>query len=77
MAIATMTLDPLAASYTDDQIVAKVNTATAKITRVDAIDTDLLNLVKTEPTTGEFKVKSIHRDSTGKFGVKYDDVAVV
>ena len=76
MAIVTMVLDPNAASYTDDQIVAKVNSATAKITRVDAIDTDALNLIKTAPTTGEFKVKSVHRDATGKLGVKYDDVAV-
>ena len=31
-------LDPNAQSYTDDQIVGKVNAATAAISRVDAID---------------------------------------
>ena len=37
MAIATMVLDPNATSYTDDQIVGKVNTATAQITRASSI----------------------------------------
>jgi hypothetical protein len=37
MAIQTMVLDPNAASYTDDQIVAKINTATANITRASAV----------------------------------------
>jgi len=33
-----MTLDPNAQSYTDDEIVGKVNTAAVPITRVDAIE---------------------------------------
>ncbi len=37
MAIATMTLDPNAASYTDDQIVGKVNAASAQITRAGSV----------------------------------------
>ncbi len=37
MAIQTMLLDPNAASYTDDQIVGKVNTATAQITRASSV----------------------------------------
>jgi N-methylhydantoinase B/oxoprolinase/acetone carboxylase alpha subunit len=37
MAIQTMTLDPLAASYTDDQIVGKINSATAQITRAASV----------------------------------------
>ena len=37
MAIATMTLDPNAAAYTDDEIVGKVNTASAQITRASAV----------------------------------------
>ena len=37
MAIQSMTLDPNAASYTDDQIVGKVNTATAQITRASSV----------------------------------------
>ena len=38
MAKQSFVLDPNAQSYTDDQIVGKVNAATAAITRVDAID---------------------------------------
>lgn len=37
MAIASMQLDPNAAAYTDDQIVGKVNTATAQITRAGSV----------------------------------------
>ena len=37
MAIQSMQLDPNAASYTDDQIVGKVNTATANITRAGSV----------------------------------------
>ncbi|KKM64461.1 hypothetical protein LCGC14_1501150 [marine sediment metagenome] len=38
MAIVEMELDPNAAAYTDDQIVGKVNTATANITRAGSIE---------------------------------------
>ena len=125
MAIQSMQLDPNAASYTDDEIVGKVNAATAKvdadqlqdgvtnkaytateqtkltsvednatadmsgdeviaaidagtasITREGALSQDDLNIVKTNPVAGEFKVKNIHRDSTGKLDIEYDDVAV-
>jgi hypothetical protein len=37
MAIQTMVLDPNAASYTDDQIVGKINTASAQITRASSV----------------------------------------
>ncbi len=37
MTIQTMVLDPNAASYTDDQIVGKINTATANITRASSV----------------------------------------
>lgn len=37
MAIQSMVLDPDAASYTDDQIIAKVNSASAQITRVGSV----------------------------------------
>lgn len=37
MATQSMTLDPNAAAYTDDQIVGKVNTATAQITRAASV----------------------------------------
>ena len=38
MAIQTMELDPNAQSYTDDEIVGKVNTAAANITRAGSVD---------------------------------------
>ena len=104
MAIQSMVLDPNAQSYTDDEIVGKVNSATAKITRASSVDAaarpieanevDTAKLadgvakanldamadtdrsyVKTAPTTGEFKVVSVQRDSAGKLDVDYDDVA--
>lgn len=37
MAILSFQLDPNAASYTDDQIVGKINTATANITRAGSV----------------------------------------
>ena len=37
MAIVSMQLDPNAVAYTDDQIVGKVNTATAQITRTSSV----------------------------------------
>ena len=37
MTIQSFTLDPNAASYTDDEIVGKVNTATANITRAGSV----------------------------------------
>jgi hypothetical protein len=37
MAIQSMTLDPNATSYTDDQIVGKVNAASAQITRAASV----------------------------------------
>lgn len=38
MAIANMVIDPDAQSYTDDEIVDKVNAATANITRANSVD---------------------------------------
>lgn len=38
MVIASFQLDPNATSYTDDEIVGKVNTATADITRAGSVD---------------------------------------
>jgi len=124
MAIQSFQLDPNAASYTDDEIVGKINSATAAISRSDAIDgaalgacdsddlaegttnvydqggphtdaevitainnaataitregaldQDSLKIVKTNPASGEFHVKNIHRDAGGKLDVEYDDVA--
>lgn len=100
-----MTLDPNAAVYTDDEIVGKVNAASAQITRagsvaaaarpiadsevtsaklasgvaktnLDAMADTARGYIKTNPTTGQFKVVSIERQADGKAKVTYDDVAV-
>jgi len=76
MAIVSMQLDPNAQAYTDDEIVGKINSATAAITREDALSQDDLNIVKSVPAAGEFYVKNIQRDAAGKLDVDYDDTAV-
>ena len=139
MAIQTMILDPNAQSYTDDQIVSKVNSASTQITRassvattarpiaagevdatalatgaiktklgteadgnklvsaslaaaagvtnaqvaaglakasLDALADTARGYIKTDPTTGQFKVISVQRQADGKCAAKYDDVAV-
>jgi len=139
MVIATMYLDPNAAAYTDNEIVAKVNAATDDITRADSVaaaarpiadgevtsgklgdgaikaklggEADGNKLVaaslasaagianaqvatglakanldamadtargyiKTDPSSGQFKVVSIQRHTDGKLETDFDDVAV-
>lgn len=76
MAIQTIELDPNATSYTDDEIVTKINDASNAITREAALSQDDLNILKSNPVIGEFYVKNIHRGSDGKVQVEYDDVAV-
>jgi len=139
MAIQIMILDPAAQSYTDNEIVGKVNAATANITRngsveatarpiadsevvaaklaagaiktklaaetdgnkltaselaaaaavaatqiaagqakasLDAMADTARGYIKTDPTSGQFKVISIERRADGKQEAKYDDVPV-
>ena len=68
--------DNATADQTGDEIVTAINSGSSAITREDALSQDDLNIVKTAPTTGEYKVKNIHRDSDGKLDIEYDDVAV-
>jgi len=77
MALAIMTIDPAATSYTDDEIIAKINAAAAAINRGDAIDYDALNLVITGPAAGKHKVKKLDRSAAGELEVTYEDVAEV
>lgn len=51
MPIQSMQLDPNAASYTDDEIVGKVNTAAIAISRIDAIDGAALGSVDSDDIT--------------------------
>jgi hypothetical protein len=67
--------DGAEANPSDDEIVASINSATDPITRASALDQNSLNIVKTNPTVGEFYVKNIHRTSDGKLDIEYDDVA--
>lgn len=138
MAIVSMFLDPNAQSYTDDEIVGKINAASTQITRASSIaaaarpvadseitdakiaagaiktklgaETDGNKLVsaslaaaagvtnaqvatglakdnldamadldrtyiKSAPTTGQFKIVSIHRAADGRQEIKYNNVA--
>jgi hypothetical protein len=43
---------------------------------LDALSDTARGYVKTSPTSGQFKVVAVQRDSTGKLAVTYDDVAV-
>lgn len=61
---------------TGDEIVSAINSGSSSITREDALSQDDLNIVKTNPAGGEFKIKNIHRDASGKFDVEYDDQVV-
>jgi len=61
---------------TDDEVIAAINNATTSITREAALDQNSLNIVKTNPASGEFSIKNIHRDAAGKMDIEYDDVAV-
>jgi hypothetical protein len=54
-------LDPNAQSYSDNEIVGKVNAATAKITRVDAIDGAALG----ECDSDDLAEGSVHKFDTG------------
>ena len=51
MAIQSFQLDPNAASYTDDQIVAKINSASDPITRASSVDAAARPLVAGEAAT--------------------------
>lgn len=53
MAEATMYLDPNATTYTDDQIVDKVNTATTQITRAASVAAAARPLVDGEVTAAK------------------------
>lgn len=61
------------ADQTGDEMVSAINSGTAAITREDALSQDDLKIVKTSPVSGEFYVKNIQRDSSGKLDVEYDD----
>jgi hypothetical protein len=74
MAIQSVQIDP---SATDDQsgdeIISAINGGSASITRDGAVDFDILRVVRTNPATGEYKIKNVQRQSDGLIDVEYDD----
>ncbi len=67
MAKQSLLLDPNAASYTDDQIVAKVNSAIAAITRVGFTDLDKISEGSTNKaytSTEKTKLSSVEANAT-------------
>ncbi len=67
MAIQSFQLDPNAQSYTDDQIVGKVNTASANITRAGSVDAAARPIAAGEvgdTELGSFTVTSSELDAT-------------
>ncbi len=68
--ISTTELD--AASVT----VAKLASTAAK-DNLDALTPTARGYIKTEPTSGEFPIVGIQRDSGGQLDVNYDDIAII
>lgn len=66
--------DNATADQDGDEIVAAINAGADPITREDALSQDDLKIVKTAPAVGEFQIKNIHRDVSGKMDIEYDDV---
>jgi hypothetical protein len=64
------------ADQTGDEIITAIDAGSSKISRSDSIDYDALNLIKTGPPAGGFKVKQVDRTSDGKLDIKYDEDAV-
>lgn len=105
MAIQSIRLDPNAIAYSDNEIVAKVNAATAGITRagavspaarpletgevtsthvasgvakanLDAMTDTTRDYIKTNPSSGEYRVTGLQIDADLKVDVEYDDEEV-
>jgi len=58
MALQTMVLDPDAQTYTDDEIVGKVNSATANITREGSVEAAARPIEDLEVTNAKLSVGS-------------------
>lgn len=59
MALVTISLDPNAQAYTDDQIVGKVNTATAQITRASSVAAAARPIADSEVTDAKIAAGAI------------------
>ena len=76
----SFTLDPNAQSYTDDEIVAKINTATADITRAGFTDLDKIDAGATNKQftdTEKTKLSGVEAGATGdQTGAEVRDLIV-
>ena len=70
MVTQNFTLDPNAASYTDDQIVGKVNTAAAQITRASSVAAAARPLVANEVTATEINAGAVTNAELGSSAAK-------
>lgn len=68
--------DSATADQDGDEIITAIDSGLSAITREGALDQDSLNIIKTAPTAGEFKIKNLHRQPDGKMDIEFDDVAV-
>jgi len=59
MAIASMVLDPNAVTYTDDEIIGKVNSASAQITRASSIAASARPIADSEVTDAKIAAGAI------------------
>ena len=59
MAIATMTIDPAGTSYTDDEIVGKVNAAADNITRAGSVEATARPIEALEVDTAELAAGAV------------------
>lgn len=73
MALEKVYLDPNAQSYTDDEIVGKVNTATANITRAGSVDAVARPLEAGEVDTAELAVGAVDNTILGT-GIAKDNL---
>ena len=70
MAIQSFQLDPNAAAYTDDQIVGKVNAATANITRTSSVDAAARPIAAGEVDTTELAAGAVTSTELGASAAK-------
>ena len=68
--------DSATADMTGDEILSAINAGTLSLTRADVLDQDSLNIVKTNPQSGEYKITAVHRTSSGLLEIEYEDVPV-
>lgn len=75
MAIQSMSLDPNAASYTDDQIVGKVNAASVQITRASSVAAAARPIADSEVTEAKINAGAVTEAKIGALAVSEAKIA--